>query len=253
MCDWSPVYAELDRWLTSGKVANFWWRDDDAIEQTPQLENLLKLCDAKETPITLAVIPAYAVTELAEQTEVRGHISIAVHGYSHQNYAPKTEKKRELGLHRESLIVLSELAEGFGKLKAMFPDGFNQALVPPWNRIDELLVEQLSSLGFSSLSTFQPRQAHYASPGLRQINCHIDPIEWHGTRSLVSADVLVEQTRVLLERQRLGLIDAKEPLGLLTHHLVHDDAIWGFIESFIKMVQNHPASQFVIGLEHPSD
>jgi hypothetical protein len=253
MCNWSPVHEELDYWSTVGKTASFWWRDDDAIEDTPQLGRLLRLSDATGTPLTLAVIPTYAVNELAEQTEDRGHISIAVHGYSHQNYAPKTEKKRELGLHRESQIVLSELSQGFTKLEAMFPNGFIKALVPPWNRIDHQLVEQLPRLGFSSLSTFQPRQSKYAAPGLPQVNCHIDPIEWHGTRSLVPSDVLVEQTRSLLERQRLGLIDAEEPLGLLTHHLVHDDAIWDFTESFVKLVQNHPASQFVIGLERPSD
>jgi hypothetical protein len=37
---WATLQRELDRWAESGKTATFWWRDDDAVEETPQLQTL---------------------------------------------------------------------------------------------------------------------------------------------------------------------------------------------------------------------
>ncbi len=103
--------------------------------------------------------------------------------------------------------------------------------VPPWNRIDPALAERLGSLGYIALSTFTPREGRLVAPGLVQINTHLDPINWRGGGGLLPADQLIHQLVVLLRDRREGRTDAEEPLGLLTHHLVHDAAIWGFTES----------------------
>jgi hypothetical protein len=41
---WPMLQRELDLWAESGKQASFWWRDDDAISDTPQLQHLDSLC-----------------------------------------------------------------------------------------------------------------------------------------------------------------------------------------------------------------
>jgi hypothetical protein len=38
-------------------------------------------------------------------------------------------------------------------------------------------------------------------------------------------------TRLLARRRRAGDFDA--PIGLLTHHLAHDEAAWAFLEWFL--------------------
>jgi len=55
---WGALEAELDIWQSAGRSASFWWRDDDAIAATPELDRLLAL--AQDAPIGLAVIPAQA-------------------------------------------------------------------------------------------------------------------------------------------------------------------------------------------------
>src|SRR5690606_39595463 len=53
--EWTALEAELDLWAEAGRVASFWWRDDDATDVTPPLERLLRLKDSTRTPLTLAV------------------------------------------------------------------------------------------------------------------------------------------------------------------------------------------------------
>jgi hypothetical protein len=48
--------------------------------------------------------------------------------------------------------------------------------------------------------------------------------------------VLIAGIVKLLEDRRLGRTDTTEPLGFLTHHLVHDDAIWGFTERCLSVL-----------------
>jgi hypothetical protein len=100
--------------------------------------------------------------------------------------------------------------------------------VPPWNRIHPDHIAALGPLGFDKLSTFGPRKAACAGQGVAVVNTHIDPIDWRGTRDLIAADTLIAQTAALLEDRLAGHIDAAEPLGYLSHHLVHSQAIWSF-------------------------
>src|SRR5207247_4242563 len=83
--EWPDLVDELDRWGLAGRVAMLWWRDDDAVTVTPQLNKLLEL--AGEVPVALAVIPALARPELA--TALRGWPLVAVmqHGWQHANRA----------------------------------------------------------------------------------------------------------------------------------------------------------------------
>ena len=58
--DFDDLARELDSWAEAGRVARFWWRDDDAIEPTPALSRLLDLGDTHGIEVAVAVVPATA-------------------------------------------------------------------------------------------------------------------------------------------------------------------------------------------------
>jgi len=112
--------------------------------------------------------------------------------------------------------------------------------VPPWNRIAPEVVAGLAKAGFDAVSTYNPRKTALAAPVVAQINTHIDPIFWRGHRGLVNPDILVSQVVTLLQDRRAGLTDSQEPLGYLTHHLVHDTDIWEFSRQFLLEICDGP-------------
>ena len=73
---------ELDRWQSAGRTARFWLRDDDAVEVTDALEQLLDATRRASVPLTLAVIPAFTVEALATRLAPEDHVLVAVHGWS---------------------------------------------------------------------------------------------------------------------------------------------------------------------------
>ena len=101
-------------------------------------------------------------------------------------------------------------------------------LVPPWNRIDATLIPHLKALGFDALSTFG-----LPKPGpLRMINPTVDIIDWHGTRGCREPAALIGEIVVAARR---GLADPSHPpIGILTHHLVHDEAAWTFLKTLFE-------------------
>ena len=92
---WEPLTEELERWERAGKQARFWLRDDDAVVPTGALDRLLALAIAYSVPMTLAVIPKETGPALAKRLQYVPGISVALHGWSHKNYAPLEEKKQE--------------------------------------------------------------------------------------------------------------------------------------------------------------
>jgi len=240
--DWGPLNDELQIWQDQDLTLPLWWRDDDAIEPTPQLDQLTKLSKKLGLPVHLALIPRDATSALAGYVAATSQLIPVVHGWAHQNHAPQGEKKAEFGAHRSVAQTVADADQGLKTLRALFGDQLEPMFVPPWNRISDDLLQGLSGLGYSSLSTFTPRKRAMASPGLAQINTHLDPIHWKGSRSLVPPQQLLDQVTRQLTDRRLGTADSAEPYGVLTHHLVHDAAIWGFTEALIVRLLAGPAT-----------
>src|ERR1700761_77818 len=151
---WQPLQAELRRWGDAGKVARFWFRDDDAIAPSDPLDRLLALSEEFSIPMALAVIPAFAGESLPARLDGEERVTVTVHGWSHQNHASAMEKKQELGSHRPAGEVLAQLGDGFAKLQSLFGSSFAPVLVPPWNRIASGLLPELSSLGYRAISVY---------------------------------------------------------------------------------------------------
>ena len=60
---WQSFADEIARWRDAGRVADFWWRDDDAALPHPALARLLDLAARSRAPLALAVIPLHARAE----------------------------------------------------------------------------------------------------------------------------------------------------------------------------------------------
>ncbi|TBD12036.1 polysaccharide deacetylase family protein [Rhizobium ruizarguesonis] len=232
---WDPLRRELDRWQAAGRVARFWLRDDDAVEPTLALEMLIALAGENEVPLMLAVIPGLTGEALAVRLGEEADVAVAVHGWSHKNHAGLKAKKQELGGERPTEVVLSELGEGFRLLERLHPARFLPVLVPPWNRIDAALIPALPGLGFAALSVYG--RAKHGSP-VPLLNTHVDIIDWHGTRGgRGEAELVTELVAELRDR----FAGSEEPIGVLTHHLVHDAAAWDFLSALFAVTGGHPA------------
>jgi hypothetical protein len=220
---WQPLVGELQRWRRAGRAADLWLRDDDAIEPTAALDRLLALAGRHSIPLTLAVIPALAGEALAVRLSGEPLVTVAVHGWAHANHAPPGEKKAELGAHRPAAIVLAELCRARAVVDRLFPANSVRVLVPPWNRIDWKRVPLLCDQGFAALSVYGR-----AKPApISMINTHVDIVDWQAGKACRDHAVLVGQlVEELAGRLASG---STEPVGILTHHLVHDEAALAFL------------------------
>ena len=245
---WTRLRDALSRLGEDGRPVDFWLRDDDAVAPTPALERLIKV--AGDVPLSLAVIPAHAVPALAERLNGLPGVTVLQHGFSHANHAAAGAKKCELGADRPAADVLTELAEGRRRLA-----GFTHVadmLVPPWNRIDPQVVAGLPALGFAALSVYGDRPAR--GGGVVQINTHVDPVDWRGTRGFLGEEAVLGMLLARLGRLADGTAERDEPTGILTHHLVHDAEGFGFLEILLPAIAEHPACRWqsaktLLGLE----
>lgn len=224
---WRPLQNELLRWEENGRVAHFWLRDDDAVVPTSALDRLLELTADSSVPVMLAVVPRRTGEPLIRRLAEERLVAVAVHGWSHENHAADGDKKQELGPHRPRETVLAELSEANGRLAALYPKQFVPVLVPPWNRIDRDLLPHLASVGFVALSVFGPPKP---AP-LKLINSDVDIIDWHTTRGCRDHASLIAE---IVAKLRRNFEDGQATLGLLTHHLVHDEPAWLFLKGLFE-------------------
>ncbi|MDW3224369.1 MAG: polysaccharide deacetylase [Paracoccaceae bacterium] len=230
--DWSPLRRELALWRAHRLTLPLWWRDDDAIAATSALEQLSRLSDDLGLPIHLAVIPDAVENSLRDAVCTQSVFIPIIHGWAHRNTAPIGAKKSEFDHQRSG--SKAELEQALTKMLSVFDTRLVRVFVPPWNRLHSSNLQILSDVGYQMVSAFQPRRTAMAAPGLLQVNTHLDPIDWHGTRDLLDPDQIIATAVELLKTRRVGRADNSEPFGYLTHHLVHTSPIWDFSRAFLN-------------------
>ena len=245
MSRWDDLARECDAWAAAGRAVELWWRDDDAVADTPALRRLLEVTRDR-APVALAVIPATLTPSLAPllAADVK-NISVLQHGYDHGNRGAADAKKSEFPPTRPAAEVAHALAAGRDRLRDSFTERFVPALTPPWNRFDPRHLPLLPDLGYRGLTTYLPRKNALAAPGVAQINTHVDVIDWRGARNstrkgFLGLDPTLDLLVGHLAAKRTGQADASEPTGLLTHHLVHDTETWKFLEAFLDWCAGRP-------------
>jgi len=247
--------SELDAWADAGRIAHFWWRDDDAVSDTPALRRMLALSTSFDVPLGIAVIPARVEKSLAPAVRGISGIEVLLHGYAHANHEPEGAKKAEIGANRSVSDSLEDLRSGWQILSECFHQQALPVLVPPWNRIHPdiaaslPLVLDLPSVG---LSTFKPRSTANVGGNVRIANTHCDPIDWKGMKSqpagsaFLGTEASLAQIVGHLQAKRRGTVDANEPTGILTHHLVEPEACTDFMRLLFKCINSHSAAGWLM-------
>jgi hypothetical protein len=227
---WRSFTAELARWRDAGREVQFWWRDDDAARPEPALARLLKLAQRSRIPLALAVIPAQA--EAQAFAGLAPGVSILQHGSDHVNRALAGEKKCEFaGAVAQSISRLSSARE---RLAGIAGTRLLPVLAPPWNRLPDALLPHLLGAGFRGLSRYGARRSAQAALGVMQVNTHVDLIAWRAGRGFAGEEAVLAAAVAHLAAKREGRADAAEATGLLSHHAIHDEAAWGFLERLFE-------------------
>ena len=246
MVGWRALAEELDAWAAGGREAHLWWRDDDATQATPALARLIDLAAETEVPLCLAVIPAAAEPGLAARIgDAPAGVVAAPHGYAHRNHAPPGRRKAEFAADRDLEAMIEELGLALRLTVELFGPRAVAVLVPPWNRIARDLIPRLPEAGYRGLSAIAPGKPVPAPPpvaGLSRCDAHVDIIDWRGSRRFVGEPAALEAivNRLATLRADTGGASA-HPLGILTHHLMHDEAAWAFLGAFAARTRAHRA------------
>ncbi len=243
--DWSDLVDELDRWADGGRVATFWWRDDDAVAPTPELERLLEA--AAHLPISLAVIPGFACLELADRLMKSPRVVVLQHGWRHINHAAPFANSEYPGERRVD-EVSSEFAAGRKRLVSLFGECALPVFAPPFHGFDDRFLPLLSVNGITAISRKGPRSAR-VSAGISQVNVHVVLIEWTDPPSFNGKPAALATLIDHLRARRLGIVDGDEPTGILTHHLVQDSRSYCFIRELADTIVSHPAAKWLDGGE----
>jgi len=238
---WDVLIAELDCWAAGEGEATFWWRDDDAVEDTPELRRLLQC--AGTIPLGLAVIPSRVQSSLAECLARERTVDVLQHGWAHVNHGP--DGNDEYPGSRPRAEVEHELGEGRAILEALFGSQALGVFVPPWHGFDAGFLSLLRSAGLTGFSRKGPRPSRFAAPGVVQANAHVSPIRWSDPPLFGDDTTYLEAIVEHLRGRRLGRYDRAEATGLLTHHLVQNEASYAFITRFAAIVCDHPRAAWV--------
>jgi hypothetical protein len=145
-----------------------------------------------------------------------------------------------------------------------FGDHFGEAdvvFVPPFGRISKALLEVLPDVGFSGISGAAgwlerqlwrlsdwnirvPTVASLFRSKVPRLDVQIDPIDWHGRTAQDPATITQSLVRCLRTR-RNGPLASNLPIGLVTHHLDHDEKVWQACEILLQILRRHEAATFL--------
>lgn len=236
---------ELSEWERSNRIAKFWWRDDDAVSATSALHRLLALAEQIGTTVALAVIPERADESLANLVG-RGPCCVWQHGLRHHWEHEDPEGKYaqgEFGEGRELSRMMADAHHGQIALDRLFGQNtWQKVFVPPFHALSNCFKGLLPSLGYWGLSSGLPLSPPIGT--VKEVNAEIDVMNWperafHGAEAVEKMIVEQLQSRRQVSRSR------ESPIGLLTHHLVHDDETWDFIAELFRFLNDHDAAVLV--------
>jgi hypothetical protein len=257
---WSDARRELDLWSRQGLTARFWIRDDDASERSAPLARLDALAQRFDVTIGLAVIPGTMHPDLPDYLNDLQNFRPMCHGWRHINHGPRN-RPGEFGGDRP----LAQLVQDAQAARKVFVHHFRRThpiFVPPFNRISPALTRLLPDLGFAAVSAIPSRLSRellglqarigwiprFKLPWLSatpRIDVQIDLIDWKAKTAVDSAVIARALVHQLRGRRKAGQAQSSSPIGLLTHHLAHDAAIWRLCDELLDMLRRQDAVEFI--------
>lgn len=236
---WRAFLDEIARSADAGRPVEFWWRDDDAARADALLSRLVALAQRMSIPLALAAIPSRSERQAFQ--DMGSLVSILQHGTDHANRAAAGEKKTEFAAAEPVAAALARLEAGRRQLEAIAGARILPVLAPPWNRLPDRLASRLADAGLRGLSQYGARKRAECAPGLRQVNTHVDIIAWRAGRVFIGEEQALGAATRHLAAKRMQTADAGEATGWLTHHAVHDETAWTFLERLFESTRELPA------------
>jgi hypothetical protein len=225
------IGLELDEWTSAGKTARIWWRDDDALSDTPQLRCLLDVARKFQIVVALGVIPQRADESLVHLVS-RNDCCIWQHGWCHDFHV-----SGEFGDGRPLELMMHDALCGQRALDRLFgPSGWQPVFVPPNHSISMAFKPFIPRLGYMGLSAgirLTPRLDH-----VPEVNAEVDIMNWPEGK-ILSASTVSEMIVGQLKSRRMSEAPFDRPIGILTHHLVLDDEAWHFVSRLFKFFRSH--------------
>lgn len=233
MLGWQALKAELAHWRRQGQRPRLWWRDDDAQTVSPALRRLLVHATRADVPLCLAVIPQGLHPALCAVVAPYERIAVLQHGFDHLNKGGASPS--EFDPETSPQEVAAWLSEGWKMLS-----GFERRLpvyVPPWNRLTPNVEAALALCGRPTVSAWSQLS------GPARVDAHVDLLRWRGSPRFAGRErVLARLTAHLHLRRRLRAWH--EPIGLLTHHLAHDEETWRFLDELLLFAPLHAGADW---------
>jgi hypothetical protein len=179
------------------------------------------------------------------------------HGWKHINHGSRS-RPAEFGRERP----LTQLLQDAVAARKVFVRHFREArpiFVPPFKRISNALTRRLPNIGFAAVSAIPSRLSRgilelrarigsipqfkllplWATP---RIDVHIDLIDWRA-HTAVENRIIARGLAQQLRGRRMA--EPGAPIGLLTHHLVHDGPIWRLCDEVLEVLRSHAAVEFL--------
>lgn len=208
-------------------ATRYFFRDDDANEDLPELRKLLAVFGRRSAPLSLAVIPGTLTQDCARLLLDQGpEVELHQHGWMHLNHEP-TGRKCEFGPSRSFNMQRADIAAGRDRLRSLLAERCAPIFTPPWNRCTMDTCRALDELGFTTLS--KDRSPRFAGSALIEISIAVDLFEWKPQRRLKEAWEIQKQIEAAA-RQSDG------PLGLLLHHKVMTAEAFALVDSLLDAI-----------------
>jgi len=243
---WDGLAEELSAWQASGRVATFWWRDDDAAAASPALTRLIALSAATGVPVAIAAVPKLIEPSLPPALAGHPNVWLLQHGFAHIDHAKGLGQGAwELGAHRPLATVLTELETGREIMRDLFGAQFLPVIAAPWNHIDPRLMPGLAARGFLGVSAYGERPLFPPLAGFEEANIHFDPSRWKAGARFRGETAALEMIVGHLRRRRSGEAQPDEPTGIVSHHAALDEASWRFLADLFRFVAQDPAGAWL--------
>jgi hypothetical protein len=164
-------------------------------------------------------------------------VNVAQHGVDHQNRRTGAAAGEFADDWSRGRLAV-ELARGWTRI-ASLPRA-RRLFVPPWNDVHPALEAALQDCGFFGWSAEGAIGAEDQGPeAFPRLDVHLDLMRWRGgARFRGRRRFLAGLRRELARRRKARLWDA--PIGLLSHHLAHDEPAWDFLGEFLQWSRAHP-------------
>lgn len=223
----------------SDNTLEVFFRADDIGIPSANFTNMIRLFQAHEMPLCLAIVPSWLTQKRFDSVKQilgqdRRLFCLHQHGWLHRNYE-HDGKKQEFGPARSKKAIKTALASGRNRLINLLGEEFSPCFTPPWNRCSIETLEALKELQFRIVSGSSGTPFKQMVP-LDYIPINID----------LHTDKEPNQTAALysLEKQftHAGISGR---LGIMLHHQRMNDCAFTFLNALLKLMRQSHRFNFV--------